>query len=289
MRRLADFLVIGDREILEKAGRRIGVSFRPRVLDLDNVYIKGFSYGKQSGAYGRAAMEYLDAAVGLMLDGGAGCLVTAPVNKASIRAAGFAGFLGHTEYLAGRTGAKDYAMMFVGRRLKVTLVTRHIALGRVPASLSAGSISRVIRLTHDSLRRYFGIRRPRIAVAGLNPHAGERGAFGIEEKRVIAPAVKRASSRLGGVSGPFPPDAIFHDALAGKYDAVVAMYHDQGLIPFKLLYFMDGVNMTLGLPFVRTSPDHGTAFEIAGKGVADPSSMIAALKLACRLRERARG
>ncbi len=133
---------------------------------------------------------------------------------------------------------------------------------------------------------YFGIRKPRIGVAGLNPHAGEKGAFGSEEGNIIIPAIKKASAALGGVTGPFPPDAIFHSALDGAFDAVIALYHDQGLIPFKLLYFMDGVNLTLGLPFVRTSPDHGTAFEIAGKGVADPRSMIEATRLACRLSKK---
>lgn len=280
---LANFFVVGDRELIEKTGRRLGLKFKAGLIDLDNVYLKGFEHGKTSGAYGAAAMEYIDTALEMIASGAADSLVTGPVNKASIRAAGFKGFQGHTEYLAEKTLSEDYAMMFVGDRLKVTLVTRHISLKKVSSALSAKAICRVIRLTHESLRRYFGIRNPRIGVAGLNPHAGEDGAFGEEEARIISPAIKKVSYVIKGVSGPFPPDAVFHRAFNGELDAVVAMYHDQGLVPFKMLYFMDGVNMTVGLPFVRTSPDHGTAFDIAGKGVADPSSMIAAVKLACRL------
>lgn len=280
---LANFLVIGDRGVMERAVRRTGVKFKARIMDMGNVPPSGFSYGKVSAPYGKAAIEYLDRAVDIIRSGAADCLVTAPVNKASIRAAGFRGFQGHTEYLAARTATKECAMMFVGERLKVTLVTRHIALKNVARSITPDSIFRTIRITHKYIKRYFGIRNPKIGVAGLNPHAGELGAFGAEEIRTIAPAVRRAASRLGGVSGPYPPDALFHDALSGRFDAVIAMYHDQGLIPFKLLYFMDGVNLTLGLPFVRTSPDHGTAFDIAGKGIADASSMIAAVRLACRL------
>ena len=177
-------------------------------------------------------------------------------------------------------------MMFVGDRLKVTLVTRHIPFKDIPASLTAEKIAATIAMTHANLRKLFGVRRPRIGVAGLNPHAGEHGLFGKEDERLIGPVVSRMARKLGGIHGPLPPDVVFYDALHGKYDAVVALYHDQGLIPFKLLHFKDGVNMSLGLPFIRTSPDHGTAFDIAGKGIADPSSMIEAIRLACRLSGR---
>ena len=280
---LANFFIVGDRGVMESSGRRLGIRLKTPLIDLENVRPSGFSYGKESGLYGKAAMEYLDTAIGLLASGKADCLVTAPVNKASVRAAGFGDFQGHTEYLASKTGAKEYAMMFVGRRLKVTLVTRHVALKDVGKAISVAAISRTIRLTHKYLKKYFGLKAPRIGVAGLNPHAGEKGAFGPEEERVIIPAIKKVSAGISGVSGPYPPDAVFYSAFNGKLDAVIAMYHDQGLIPFKLLYFMDGVNLTLGLPFVRTSPDHGTAFEIAGKFIADPSSMSEALELACRL------
>ncbi len=258
VKRLADFFVIGDAKTSVKL--------------------------RKSGGYcGKLSVQYLDRALAVIAKGEADCLVTGPINKANVRAAGFKDFEGHTEYLAGETITKDYAMMFVGKRMKITLVTRHIALKDVPARLTADKIAAAIRLTHRYLSDHFHIKEPRIAVAGLNPHAGEGGIFGKEEMGIISPAIKKASMTCGKVLGPFPPDVVFADALRGKYDAVIAMYHDQGLIPFKLLYFRDGVNMTIGLPFVRTSPDHGTAFDIAGKGIADPSSMVEAIRLAVRL------
>jgi len=256
--RLADFLVIGDTK----------TSLKLR---------------KSPDICGKLSVQYLDRALGVIAKGEADCLVTAPINKANVRAGGLKDFEGHTEYLAGETLTKDYAMMFVGKSMKITLVTRHIALQDAPAKLTFDKIYRAICLTHRCLSGHFHLRDPKIAVAGLNPHAGEGGIFGKEEAAVISPAIRKASLTCGKVFGPFSPDAVFIDALHGKYDAVVAMYHDQGLIPFKLLYFKDGVNMTVGLPFVRTSPDHGTAFDIAGKGIADPSSMIEAIRLAVRL------
>ena len=258
IRRLADFFVIGDTK----------TSLRLR---------------KSPDICGKSAIQYLDRALAIIAKGEADCLVTAPINKANVRAAGFKNFEGHTEYLAEVTLTKDYAMMFVGKCMKITLVTRHIALKDVPSKLTADKISTAIRLTHRCLSNHFHLKDPKIAVAGLNPHAGEGGIFGKEEMTIISPAIKKASASCGKVFGPFPPDIVFGDAMRGKYDAVIAMYHDQGLIPFKLLYFKDGVNMTIGLPFVRTSPDHGTAFDIAGKDVADPTSMMEAIKLACRL------
>ena len=258
VKRLADFLVIGDAK----------TSVRMR---------------KSPAECGKLSIGYLDKALAIIAKGEADCLVTAPINKANVRAAGFSDFEGHTEYLAEATLTKDYAMMFVGKRMKITLVTRHVALKDVPEKLTADKISKTICLTHRYLSNQFHLKNPRIAVAGLNPHAGEGGIFGKEEIDVISPAIKKASGACGKVFGPIPPDVVFGEALQGKFDAVIAMYHDQGLIPFKLLYFKDGVNMTIGLPFVRTSPDHGTAFDIAGKGIADPSSMIEAIILACRL------
>ncbi|MCX5680287.1 MAG: 4-hydroxythreonine-4-phosphate dehydrogenase PdxA [Candidatus Omnitrophica bacterium] len=258
VKRLADFLVIGDTKT--SVGSR-----------------------KSPDICGKLSMQYLDRALRIIAKGEADCLVTAPINKANVRAAGFKNFEGHTEYLAEETLTKEYAMMFVGKRLKITLVTRHVALKDVSARLTADKISTAIGLTHRYLSDHFHLKDPKIAVAGLNPHAGEGGIFGKEEVEVISPAIKVASRSCGKVFGPFPPDVVFGDALAGKFDAVIAMYHDQGLIPFKLLYFKDGINMTIGLPFVRTSPDHGTAFDIAGKGIADPSSMIEAIRLAVRL------
>jgi 4-hydroxythreonine-4-phosphate dehydrogenase len=177
-------------------------------------------------------------------------------------------------------------MMMAGPTLKTVLATIHEPLASVAKKLSVAGIVKTIEITHDSLRRWFGIKKPRIAVAALNPHAGESGMFGAEEKRIILPAVKKTKERGWNVSGPFPADTVYHRAVKGEFDCVISMYHDQGLIPVKLLHFDEAVNITLGLPFIRTSVDHGTAFDIAGKNVADASSMIAAIVTAA---EMARG
>ncbi|GAG08705.1 unnamed protein product, partial [marine sediment metagenome] len=186
------------------------------------------------------------------------------------------------ELLARLTRTGNYAMMLVGGPLRIVLVTTHLPLSKVGSSLSKEKIYQTIRLTWDNMR-YFGTRKPRIGVAGLNPHAGEEGLFGREEKRFIVPAVKKAKKKGMKVAGPIPPDTIFHRALKGEFDCVVCMYHDQGLIPLKMLAFDKGVNVTLGLPIIRTSVDHGTAYEIVGKGVANPGSLIEAIRLAAQL------
>lgn len=287
VRGLADFIVVGNAFVIDKVVRDLGLSFTGRLINIDDMPQKTFAYGKSDPIFGRAAICYLSKALEIIKNGGADSLVTAPINKASINAAGFPGFEGHTEYLAEKTFAKNAAMMFIGKGLKITLVTRHIALKDVPEKLTCGSIVSAIELTDRCLKKFFRIRNPKIGVAGLNPHAGEGGLFGREESRIITPAIKRAARRIKGLAGPISPDVIFNAALNGAYDAVIAMYHDQALIPFKLLYFDTGVNLTLGLPFVRTSPDHGTAFDIAGKGVANPSSMVEAIALASRLSGKA--
>ncbi len=212
-------------------------------------------------------------------------LVTAPIDKAGCRAEGFA-FPGHTEYLAARAGVDDFAMLMVGPTLRVVLATIHLPLREVPLRLDVAGIVRAGRLLARALRTHFGVARPVVGVLGLNPHAGERGMLGDEETTIVGPAVRdltRWAAETGDPSefrGPLPADTAFAAHAAGKLDGVVAMYHDQGLGPFKLLHMHDGVNMTLGLPFVRTSPDHGTARDIAGRGLADPSSMFAAVALA---------
>lgn len=281
---LADFFVIGDRFTAEKAAKKSGLDIsNVSILDLSNVNPKNFSYGISRPEYGAASIAYIDKALDLFRNGLADALVTAPINKLSVSRVGFKHFEGHTEYLAGKTGTKDFSMVFVGGPLKISLVTRHIALRDVPIKIKPQAIYKNIRILHFCLTKYFRIKRPRIAVAGLNPHAGEGGMFGTEENSAIEPAVRKAENALGNVYGPLPPDIIFHDLLKKKFDAAVALYHDQALIPFKLLYFSNGVNLTAGLPFIRTSPDHGTAFDIAGKGVADPESMIEAIRLAVKL------
>jgi 4-hydroxythreonine-4-phosphate dehydrogenase len=237
------------------------------------------AWGQPSAATGRAMIAYIEEAVRLCRSGVLAGMVTCPIAKVALKMAG-SHDPGHTEMLARLTSAEEYAMMMTGHRLRVTLVTIHVPLGRVMALLSPERIFRLIDLTGRSLRRDFGLAQPRLAVAGLNPHAGEEGMFGDEEGRLIGPAVSRALDQGWLVSGPLPPDTVFHRAAAGAYDAVICMYHDQGLIPFKLLHFEDGVNVTLGLPIVRTSVDHGTAYDIAGRGLARATSLAAALRLA---------
>lgn len=243
--------------------------------------------------HARGQVAALEAAVDAVLGGEERpALVTAPIDKAACQGEGFA-YPGHTEYLAARAGVDDFAMAMVGPRLRVVLATIHEPLRRVPDLLDAVRIERAGRLLAEALGGPFEIARPRVAVLGLNPHAGEQGVLGTEERDVIAPAVVRlqawGASRDVTFSGPLPADTAIPRAYEGHFDGVVAMYHDQGLGPFKLVHFHDGVNCTLGLGFVRTSPDHGTARDIAGTGVVDPRSFLAAVTLARRLGAGARG
>jgi 4-hydroxythreonine-4-phosphate dehydrogenase len=240
-----------------------------------------FVAGALSAEAGRAAYDIIVRAVGDAQRGTVQAVATAPVNKEAFRLAGLP-WSGHTDLLAHLTGSSDVAMMFYSDALRVVLATVHIALADVPRAPTAASLEATIALTARELPR-FGIARPRIAVAGLNPHAGEHGLFGREEDVAIRPAIEACRARGIEVSGPFPADTVFVRARRGDFDVVVACYHDQGLIPVKLVAFGQAVNVTLGLPIVRTSVDHGTAFDIAGKGVADPESMIAAVLLAARL------
>ena len=240
-----------------------------------------FPPGVLSGAAGRAAYDTLVRAVDDAQRGVVDAIATAPVNKEAFRLAGLP-WAGHTDLLAHLTGAPHVAMMFYSEALRVVLATVHIALADVPRLLTRESLEQTIALTARELPR-FGIDAPRIGVAGLNPHAGEHGLFGREEEQTIAPAIEACRARGIDVSGPYPGDTIFVRARRGDFDVVVACYHDQGLIPVKLVAFGQAVNVTLGLPIVRTSVDHGTAFDIAGQGIADPESMIAAVLLAARL------
>ena len=241
--------------------------------------------GRPDARSAAAAMDALDEAVRQLKNGSADAVVTGPVCKESLQALGFP-HPGQTEFFAHAFGVTDYGMLLTGDTLTVGLATIHEPLAKVPELLTQASIVRIGRLTADFLHRR-GIPHPQIAVSGLNPHAGENGAFGNEEITVIRPAI--AELNAAGVAhffGPAVPDAIFRDAAQGQCHAVLAMYHDQGLIPLKLLDFESAVNVTLGLPKPRTSPDHGTAFSIAGKGIASPTSMIAAIRLACELAEK---
>ncbi len=237
--------------------------------------------GRATREAGEASLSYIRKAVAMIQDGEADALATGPINKEAIRMAG-SSFPGHTEMLADLTGTKDYAMMLVGGKLRVSLATIHIPLSEVPEALSIDGVLGTIRLTHRAALD-MGVPHPRIAVCGLNPHAGEAGLFGEEETEVIGPAVEKALSEGMKVQGPLPADTVFHLALKGDFDAQVAMYHDQGLGPLKTVCFDEAVNVTLGLPIIRTSVDHGTAYDIAGDGVASPASMIEAIRLAARM------
>ncbi|MAY85870.1 MAG: 4-hydroxythreonine-4-phosphate dehydrogenase PdxA [Pseudooceanicola sp.] len=229
----------------------------------------------------------IERGVALVQSGDCAAICTAPIHKkALIDGAGFA-YPGHTEFLAALAGVDRVVMMLASDQLRVVPATIHIALSEVPRHLTPDVLRATIRITHDGLRARFGIAAPRIAVAGLNPHAGEGGAMGREELDWIAPLIEEMRAEGLDISGPKPADTMFHAAARAGYDAAIAMYHDQALIPIKTLDFDRGVNVTLGLPFVRTSPDHGTAFDIAGRGIANPTSLIEALKLAQRMAQGA--
>jgi len=235
--------------------------------------------GKPTVQTGRAMVSYIETAIDLALKCQIHGVATCPINKAALRQTG-SRFIGHTEILAHRTGTDSVVMMLAGKKLRVALVTIHEPLANVPNLLSHEKIIQTIHITRRSLRIRFGIGTPRLAVAGLNPHAGETGILGREEEELIAPAIAASKKDGSRIEGPFPPDTIFYFAARGRYDAVICMYHDQGSIPFKLLHFDDGVNTTLGMPIVRTSVDHGTAYDIAGTGTADPRSLTAAIQMA---------
>jgi len=281
-------VVYGDRAPLERGARAIGVALPPDVAVLGDGLGDAARPGQPDERTGAAQVGYLEAAVAAAQRGEIGAIATAPISKTWARRAGFA-FPGHTEYLASRAGVGEFAMMLAGPKLRVTVATTHVALRDVASLLTIDGIASTIWLTTEGLVRRFGIAAPRVAVAGLNPHASEAGRFGDEEDRLVRPAIEVARARIASaglaaeISGPHVPDVVFRDAAGGRFDAVVALYHDQGLIPLKLLHFDEGVNVTLGLPFVRTSPDHGTAYDIAGTGRASPDSFLAAFDLAARL------
>jgi 4-phospho-D-threonate 3-dehydrogenase / 4-phospho-D-erythronate 3-dehydrogenase len=252
------------------------------VLDcagLDSATVRPGEVQRECGA---AAYDYIRRAIGAARDGMTSAVVTAPVHKEALGLADIP-YPGHTEMLAAHTATRDYCMMMASDEINVCLVTTHVALSAVPAGITENRIVKVIELAASAMRRMG--RTERLTVCGLNPHAGEHGLFGDEEARVIEPAIERARSAGYTIDGPLPPDTAFIPAQREKTDAYIVMYHDQGLIPFKMLAFDVGVNVTLGLPIVRTSVDHGTAFDIAWQGKASPTSMVEAIKLAVRLAE----
>jgi len=293
------YCLVGDYTHLKACAKRFKVNLPLEKLDSDDPALTGrgkivvldlggaekSKWGKISASSGTAAVHYIIKGAQLALEGKATALVTAPISKEAIHKAGCI-FPGHTELLAHLSNRKDFAMMMVGGPFKIVLQSIHMSIKDALKEITSPKVFEKLELTHKSLQTWFGIKKPRIAVAGVNPHAGENGAFGDEEKSILKPVIQKARKLGWDVTGPHPPDTLYYWASKGRFDAVLCMYHDQGLIPFKLVSFEQGVNMTLGLPFIRTSPDHGTAFDIAGKGNADPSSMIAAIRLAGQLGEK---
>jgi 4-hydroxythreonine-4-phosphate dehydrogenase len=293
-------VVIGEVEALERAVALLGADLTIRLLDdltdLDRLSqrgvicvvnpkpltLKDIAYGQPSQAACLAVIQYVEEAARLALADQIDAICTCPIHKANLQQHGFS-FPGHTEFLQELTQAKNVVMMLAGPRLRVSLVTIHQALADVPRALNEALIYRTIAVTAESLRRDFGLDSVRLGVAGLNPHAGEQGRFGREELELIQPTIRRFEEGPYQVAGPFSPDTVFHRAYQGEFDAVIAMYHDQGLIPIKLVHFHDAVNVTLGLPIIRTSVNHGTAYDLAGTGKAHPGSLNAALRLAVEM------
>jgi len=286
-------LLLGPTNLYQAIARRIGlsISFIPVshpdslcsgngvACFFDEAFPKRIPYGRSVATLTRRAVHSIETAVSLALSDCVGAMVTAPINKAGLQKAGF-DIPGHTEYLAQLSGTKRFGMMLVAGPLRVALVTRHIPLKKVPQAINRHEILKLLELTDLELRRSFGIRTPRIAVCSLNPHGGEEGYLGKEESSLIGPVLREARKRFSNLQGPYAPDALFRAAYHGAYDAEICMYHDQGLIPLKMISEGSGVNFTLGLPFVRTSPDHGTAYDIAGRWKADARSMAQAIRMA---------
>ncbi len=268
--------LVGDADVLGGCGRLPSdaiVPTRARAMRAP---------GRPDAKNAAATVEAITLAVGLAMKGKAAAVVTAPINKAVLMQTGFR-FPGHTDYLAHLTGAPRAVMMLASDALRVVPLTVHIPVAEVPRAIDAASIIETAEITLAALKRDFAVAGPRLAVAGLNPHAGEDGVLGREETDIIAPAIAELRRRGHIVLGPLPSDTMFHAEARARYDAALCMYHDQALIPIKTLSFWQGVNVTLGLPIIRTSPDHGTGFDIAGKGLADPRSMIAAIRMAATM------
>jgi 4-hydroxythreonine-4-phosphate dehydrogenase len=291
-------VVVGSRAVMERTIASLKlplevVAFDPTtsarlkagqvaVVDALKSPLPRFRMGVAADVTGAASIEFIKTAVRLAQAGSLAGIVTAPINKEAMNMAGYH-YPGHTELLADLTQTKEFGMMIVGGPLKIMFTTTHVAISSLSSILTTERIAKAIRLAHLGLTRYFGIARPKIGVAALNPHAGEHGLFGNEEATSIAPAVQQARAAGIKASDPQPADTLFGKAARGGYDGVVAMYHDQGLIPLKLIAFGTCVNLTVGLPIIRTSVDHGTAYDIAGKGVAEHGSLLEAVKVAARL------
>ncbi len=290
--------VFGDKEVLSRTIKMLGLNTTVEVFEnipeegylpqkvflfpLSQLKANSLLFGKPNRECGEAMMKYIEEAVRRVRNGELDAITTCPINKQSINEAGYP-FPGHTEFLAHLVQASSVAMMFVGSKWKVVLVTTHLPLQEVPKWITSDRVLSTIRMTDKGLKKYFGIPHPKIAILGLNPHSGEEGLLGEEEKREIIPALTMARAQGVIVEGPFPADSFFNLSSPLIFDAVISMYHDQGLIPIKMSNFKEAVNFTLGLPFIRTSVGHGTAYDIAGKGLADPTNLIYAILTASNL------
>ncbi len=302
---MADFVIIGCYKVLHDVadslsmGKRLQLSRLDsmplnadkdsvnniNVLDLDNVSVQDAISHKVLANSGRASVEYIMKGLGLAMGGEIDAIVTAPISKEAVKMAGFE-FAGHTELLKEKTDTENVVMLMVGKGLRVSFVTTHLAIKDVSRFINQESVFSTIQTTAKGLKQFFGIADPRIAVCGLNPHCGDGDRFGTEERDSIIPAIKRAQEMGIDCIGPLSSDTVFNKALNGEFDVVVVQFHDQGTIPIKMHAFDSGVNITLGIPIIRTSPTHGTAFDIAGKGVANPGSMIEAIKTAVMMAEK---
>jgi 4-hydroxythreonine-4-phosphate dehydrogenase len=291
-------ILFGDQEVLRAAVRRENLLTRLKIIEelpeegyrpgnlflvpVSKLDVKSLVYGRPDRKCGKAMGSYIEEAVKWLRNKKIDAITTCPINKQAMNEAGYL-FPGHTEFLGHLAQVPRVAMMFLGTQWKVVLVTTHVPLREVPKWITCDRILSIIKMAEEGLKKYFGFPDPRIAVLGLNPHCGEEGLLGEEERKEIVPAIEEAKSLGMKVQGPFPADSFFHISNMDLFDVVITMYHDQGLIPIKNSGFMESVNFTLGLPFIRTSVAHGTAYDIAGKGIADPSNLIKAIVTAANL------
>ena len=283
IRAAANYVVIGSEKVLSNISDRV-LSDNISVLDLDNFTVNNALSHKPLPDSGKASVEYILKGLDLAINGKIDALVTAPISKEAIKLAGF-DFAGHTELLKEKTSVENVVMFMVGKGLRVSFVTTHLAVNEISGAINQENVFSTIQITATGLKTFFGIDQPKIAVCGLNPHCGDGDCFGTEERDVIIPAIERAQKMGINCHGPLSADTVFNKALNGEFDIVVVQFHDQGAIPIKMHAFDSGVNITLGIPVIRTSPTHGTAFDIAGKGIADPGSMIEAIKTAVMMKE----
>ncbi len=283
----ADLIIVGQKVLLEAGAAACGLE-PPQVELVETGQPAEIRPGRPGAASGRLAGEFVRKALELVETGQAEAMATCPISKEALQAAGYSD-TGHTTLLARLTGTERPVMMLAGDKLKVVLATIHCPLKEVPRMLSVKGIVHTGLIADQAMRDHFGLERPRLAVCGLNPHASEGGLFGSEEAEIIAPALLELRAAGIEAAGPLPPDTVFWRTLKGEFDVVVAMYHDQGLIPLKLLHFEDAVNVSLGLPIIRTSVDHGTAYDLAGTGKASAASLIAAVKMAARMAVTTKG